>query len=199
MTGPSGDMVSFPVTSKANCDWQHACEGKSRMSRFLSPLAVIAVVGLMGQATPSKVGRLEIAGETGIMKLDVSPEGYPRLVLVDRKGINRMGLTIGPRGPVLFLADEEWYYSFLLDSGPKGTRLELTTQKVLYAPFNTPLESFRGPLIVDEPLPSDLALTSSGLSLSQWGIDRAKFSLLDDGSPEVKLFDVEKKVIWSAP
>ncbi len=62
-------------------------------------LAVIAAVVLMGQAIPgTKVDKVEIVGDTGIMKLDVSPKGYPRLVLVDRKGINRMGLWIGPHG-----------------------------------------------------------------------------------------------------
>ncbi len=62
-------------------------------------LAVITAVVLMGQATPSsKVDKVEIVGETGSMRLGVSPEGYPRLVFVDRKGINRMGLWIGPHG-----------------------------------------------------------------------------------------------------
>ncbi len=62
-------------------------------------LAVIAAVVLMGQTIPStKVDKVEIVGETGFMRLGVSPEGYPRLVLVDRKGINRMGLWIGPHG-----------------------------------------------------------------------------------------------------
>jgi len=185
----------------------HRLDRLERENRFfkavgLVALAVIAAVVLMGQATPStKTDKVEIVGETGIMRLDVSPEGYPRLVLVDRKGTNRMGLTIGPKGPVLFLADEEGYFFFLVDSGPKGPRLKLTAQKVLYAPFNTPREIFRGPPIVDEPWPSGLALTAtpSGLFLKQFTNVRASLSLSDYGSPELKLFNLEKKVIWKAP
>jgi len=66
-------------------------------------LVVIAAVVLMGQTIRStKVDKVEIVGETGIMRLGVTPEGYPRLVLVDSNGINRMGLTIGRSGPVRY-------------------------------------------------------------------------------------------------
>ncbi len=184
----------------------HRLDRLERENRFfkavgLVALAVIAAVVLMGQATPStKTDKVEIFGKTGIIKLDVSPAGNPRLVLVDHNLINRMGLTMTPGGPVLFLADEKGYFTFLLDSGPKGPSLKLTTQKMFYAPSNTPHMIFHGPY-VGEPMPSGLALsaTSSGLFLKQFDTVRAQLSLSDNGSPEVKLFKLDKKVIWSAP
>ena len=45
-----------------------------------------------------------------------------------------------------------------------------------------------------------LSVSSSGVSIIDLlGTVRAKLSLLPDGSPEVKLFSVDNKVIWSAP
>ncbi len=149
---------------------------------------------------------VKLLAKHGSIRLDVDDHGSPRLALF---GAGVMALTLKQGFPVMFTSDLEGYPKFVLISREKGARLQLITRKTVpIADFGFGLppppqgQRFDSALGrgLERRTGSVLSATSSGLSLSdQWGINRAKFSLSDEGSPEVKLFNFEEGVIWSAP
>ena len=135
--------------------------------------------------------RLHLVYHNGI--LNMGDNGSPQLTFTDKALNNRMTLGISSDGSAaLGLADDKGNYIISLRELPDGPELRLSPS------HGDPI--YRIP--VDPPEMKDFALSvsSSGVSIIDLlGTVRAKLSLLPDGSPEVKLFSVDNKVIWSAP
>ena len=143
-------------------------------------------------------GTVDLLG--GTLQLGPSTAKSPWLLTVRESiGKRSMGLAASKGSPILFLGGEKG--SFVVRMSPKGPRVELSTSDDFgFRNISPPRPIYKTP-IVDEPWPSGLALsaTPSGLFLKQFDTVRAQLSLSDNGSPEVKLFKLNKKVIWSAP